>query len=52
MSRVDAPKEEKKETEKGRKHTSFRRAPIGNKKANFKKRNFIHLESILRLPKM
>jgi len=51
MSQVDAPKEEKKETGKGRKNASFRPAPIRNKNAIFKKRNSIHLESILNFPK-
>jgi len=51
MSQVDAPKEEKKETEKGRENTSFRSAPIRNHEADLNKRNSTHLDSKLDFPK-
>jgi hypothetical protein len=50
MSQVDAPKEEKKETGKGRKNAPCRPAPIRNERANIEKLDFIHMESFISLP--
>jgi hypothetical protein len=51
MSQVDAPKEEKKETGKGRKNAPCRPAPIRNERANIENLDFIHMESFISLPK-